>query len=76
MNFYESWRLQLSKPNADAMRSRPWWFYDRDVGLTTNPEPSGGSSNIGGRKKRRYKFDDFELNVIYFMSEFPANPPE
>jgi hypothetical protein len=44
--------------------------------MTTNPEPSGESTGICGRKKRRYKFGDFEFNVIYFTSEFPANPPE
>ena len=50
---YESWGLQLSKPNADAIRFRPWWSYSRDVSMTTDPEPSGGSSSTdtGGREK-------------------------
>ena len=50
---YESWRFQLSKVSADAMRFRPWWSYSRNVSMTTDPVPSGGisSTDTGGREK-------------------------
>jgi hypothetical protein len=36
-----------------TIRFRPWWSYSRNVSMTTDPVPSGGSSSTdtGGREK-------------------------